>query len=293
MLKKIIKGLLLIGLIISIEQFCHSKTWGFRRYKIESNLSYNPKFENPEIENIEALNKMLDQPFRLMGKGNQSFVFASQDNLFVIKFFKHHHMNPNHFLNKFHFWGPLEVWRKNFTTKQKERLDYTFTSCRIAYDLLREETGLIYTHLNKTKSLFNKEITIIDPSGAKHFIDLDSTEFVLQKKAEMVITAINALAKKGSFDEIKIRILSYLDLIEKRSRLGVRDEDSSFYKNYGFIADRAITIDLGSFVIDSTLKDPQVAKESFRKEVVKLRLWIEKMHPELTFFLDEEIKRRL
>ena len=59
-------------------------------------------------------------------------------------------------------------------------LKHDFDSYKIAYENLKDETGLIYLHLNKTDFLKQKMI-IIDKIGIYHEIDLDSMEFLIQK----------------------------------------------------------------------------------------------------------------
>ena len=78
--------------------------------------------------------------------------------------------------------GPLDKCRQRFLGIREFRLTRTFSSCKLAYDRLQEETGVFYIHLNPTDS-FHRNLTLIDRNGISHQVPIDGSKFILQKKA--------------------------------------------------------------------------------------------------------------
>ena len=67
-----------------------SRTDGFGPNSIFMNSSFEPQwdYDVKQVTSSDALRKILAQRYRYIGKGTQSYVLASQDGLYVIKFFK-------------------------------------------------------------------------------------------------------------------------------------------------------------------------------------------------------------
>src|SRR5271166_494426 len=131
---KTLKWLFALLLFLSVERFCHRQTEGFRLQKIASQLPYRADWATPPAS--KAIQTLLSQPYRFLGSGGQCYAFVSQDGTAVIKFFKHHHMRPSRLL--------LPKQKQ----QRKERLENLFSSFKIANDLLKEETALLFLHLN-------------------------------------------------------------------------------------------------------------------------------------------------
>ncbi len=288
------KFLILIFSLIAIERFCHHQTEGFSLHKIASSLPYDSRWEVPSLPKEEqaGIDNILDQPFYFLGSGGQCYAFLSQDRTTVIKFFKHHHMRPVSWLNRISLPGFLDQYRLNIIDSREKRFQQIFGSCKIAYDDLKEETGLIYLHLNKTDRL-HKHLTLIDKLGIAHPIDLDQTEFVLQKWADLAYVTLHRLMKKGDLDEVKACLNSLLNLIATRSKRGIADKDPIIKRNFGFIGTRSVEIDLGSFTRDPFLSKPYRYKRELFYETIQLKNWIHKRYPELDGYLNEQLNRLL
>ena len=81
---------------------------------------------------------------------------------------------------------PDKVYPKEkIERRKKERLS-SFTSYKIAYDLLPKDAALIFLHLNKTSCL-NRLLKVIDQHGRSYTVNLDEMEFLVQKKAEPLL----------------------------------------------------------------------------------------------------------
>src|SRR3569832_1407459 len=95
----IIKLALFILCFYGVAKFCKKQTGSFTIARITSDLKFHPEWEVNNTQEKEA-QKALAQPYRFLGKGAQSFVFASEDGQWVIKFFRHHHLKKNSKLSK-------------------------------------------------------------------------------------------------------------------------------------------------------------------------------------------------
>ena len=284
------RWLLFLLCFLAVERFCHWQTEGFRLHKVASTLTYRSDWEAAPLpaEEQAQIDKILSQPFHFLGSGGQCYALLSEDGETVMKLFKHHHMRPVSWLNK--IWLPffLEGQRQKIVKSRIERLEFIFGSCKLAYDQFKEGTGLLYIHLNKTDE-WHRSLTVVDKVGIAHKLDLDQTEFALQKRASLALPTLDTLMARGDTEGAKRAIDSLLQLIIDRSKAGIGDRDPVIKRNFGYIGDRAIEIDLGSYFKDEYLKAPPGYHRALFLEAQKLNKWIHKHHPSLYKHLDEKI----
>lgn len=278
----------------SIERFCHKQTEGFRLHKIASDLAFEPKWDTAALTDgqLMELKQQLNQPFYFLGSGGQCYAFASADKKYVIKFFKHHHMRPNHWVDHLPAPSFLKSLQKSFIHLRLDRLDHIFSSCKLAYDHLKEETGLVYLHLNKT-DLFHQQLILYDKLGIAHQIDLDRTTFALQQRASLAFPTLKELYRNQNFKQAKRCINSLMDLIIVRSKRGIFDQDPRLERNFAFIEDKAIEIDLGSFSYNPYLKRANYWKKELFFETIQLKQWTKKNCPELLPFVESLIIEKI
>lgn len=209
------------------------------------------------VEREEVLH-ILNQPFHYCGAGKQMTAFESADERYVIKFF-----NPRPLLREkwFHSFKKMahfnsSRWISNAYFKRKQRLLKLFDRYQMAYDDLRDESGLVYVHLNQSTYL-GKTLTLIDQKGAEHTLSIVQYPFVLQKKAKLVNAEFNALMQAGDSERLKERVEQLYALFRSRATKGFTDRIQTLHNNYGFVGDRAIQIDLGRIHKDEEIsKDP-------------------------------------
>ena len=228
-----IKIFLYIGIFFAIQQLCHRVTDGFRVYKITSKLPYNEKWDSPLLisEDKLKIHQILNQKFHYLGCGLQCYVFRSDDDNYVIKVFKHHHMRPVGWINYVRLPGKLDKMRTDLIKTRERRLKRNFLSYKIAYENFKDETGVIYIHLNKTHE-FDKGLILIDPIGIEHPIDLNNTEFILQKKAALVYPTLEKKIQSGDLKGAKDCLDSLLKLILDRGKKGIADLDPVVWRNF-------------------------------------------------------------
>jgi len=293
-MKLFLRNSLLFALsFVAVERFCHKQTHGFRPYKIYSDHTQSPRWEFKSLskEKTQEVQMLLKQPFTFLASGGESYVFVSQDQKTVLKVFKHHHMREHTWYDDLPcptFLSPLRSYVRH---ARKKRRNQFFTSCKIAYENFREGTGLIYLQLNP-RAEWKGEIELYDAIGAFHKFDPNTLPFALQKLATPAYTTLSELMEAGETGAAMTRLASLLGLMNRRYELGIADHDPR-KRNFGFIKDKAIELDLGSFSLDPTLQSPTRRRKAFLVETLKLRRWINKYHPTLTDFLEEKIKENI
>ncbi len=193
-------------------------TWGFTvaRLKTSQDLGFISAGADPHL--------YLQQKFYLRDQGGQSYVFVSADENYVLKFFKD---MPRP-------WLALASYQK----KKLGKLKRTLNGYQLAFNHLREDTGLLSLHLSPTASPLLT--TLVDRLGIEHAIDLSSTYFVLQRKA----------APLPDFSAATVSQISRL--VKKRASAHIADHDPRLQANLGWIDNRPIFIDPGRFVEDGS-----------------------------------------
>lgn len=192
---------------------------------------------------------LLCKKYIYLAKGAQSYVLASEDGEYVIKFFK-----------KKHFTIP--IWQKRLFSlpvvgkicmetdlRRKKRAEQTFTGCQIAYQKMRESSGVIYIHFTPTDHL--PPLSMVDKMGYHHLIDLNSAAFYIQRKAVTLCSLLQKCQLKGEIEKASCALNALFAHLTDRSALGVVDRDTNYMNNLGFIKGRAATLDVGSLAIDA------------------------------------------
>ncbi len=291
MIKKILTLLLFPLVCYGLSRFCHKETQGFRMSKVVSNFSQNPNWEIPVPSSQEQkiIQGILDQKFTYLGRGFQSFVFLSEDQNYVLKLFNNAYQWRLCLLHAIPSLSPWQKWQKEKIQKIENKLEKTFLSYKIAFEELREHTGLIYVHLDATQPI-HKRVTIVDKLGIEHPVDLDATGFLVQKKAELVYPRIARLMKDGRFDEAQNTISSLLKLLATRCKKGIADSDPLIRTNFGFLENQAVQIDVGPFSKDQMIQKPEIFLKEIARITTSLKHWIENNHPELAPYLAEQLE---
>jgi hypothetical protein len=269
------------------------RTEGFSLKKIVSYHHYHPKWDTGPITDKQKLllDQISSQPFFYLGSGKECYAFVSQDDQFVIKFFKQKHM---HARSIFTIWPfnkipYLSTVNKGKIAKHLYLRHQTFMSYLIAYSYFPDRTGVLYLHLNKSHNL-KKRLTLYSPKGIPFKLDLDSTEFLIQKRADLVFSYLSRLLQEHNLAKAKQAIGSILDLIITRSRHGIVNSDNNCEKNMGFIDGRATFIDIGEL----RLAPPSYpSQKEFELVTQDLKKWLRSHNSELLDFLDKQIQKRV
>lgn len=205
---KILRIFLIALGFFGAEKLCRKATDGFAIEKMASLPEGKPSFALLD-------RSILGQRFTYLDKGGQCYVFASEDGNYVLKFFR-----------------------------KSKTLEKTYQSVKIAEELLSEETGLLYAHLNPAEL---PPLQIVDKLHIAHTIDPNKHSWILQRKAKAVRPYLAHLMDQGKVVEAKRALSELLALSEKIGAKGISDADANLVKNFGFYNDQPIEIDVGRF----------------------------------------------
>lgn len=270
-----------------IERLCHKATDGFALVRITNPLPIDKEFYPPLLSS--KVLKILSQPFYYLSCGGQAYVFASEDGQYVIKFLKFHHKRIPIWMQKLPLPKGLNLCRLSKIAKKEFRLKRNLRSYVIAYDHFKEESGIIYHHLEKTNEI-QHDIVFFDKLGYRYVVNLDNYAFVIQKRGLSTYYMINKLMKEGKQQEAKEKLSQLLALSVKRCKKGIGDRDFKFKSNLGFIDNTASQIDLGSLSLDERQTHPDFYKTEINHSAKQLLSWLKKEHPVLVEHFEEELK---
>lgn len=267
--------------VILVQRHCHRRTDGFSMYKIRSSLSHHSEWETKPVSNdqLQLVRNALNQNYRYLAKGAQCHAFLSDDGQYVLKFFRHHHMRPQP-------WVALippvfKTFKAKKSAKRIDKLHKDFNSYHLAYSELKDETGLVYIHLNKTSHL-NQSVKIIDKIGIEYDVPLDEMEFLLQRRADLVYPQIETWIQSDRIESAKDALTNLVTLLKRRQDKGLFDKDPDLNTNFGFIGTEAVQIDVGRF----KCSDRQKSEEEKRKTIIRitdnLKQFLDTKHPELS-----------
>lgn len=227
----------------------------------------------------------LSQAYRYLACGNQAFAFESEDGRYVVKFLK------KKLFQTHRFWDPKERWKK----ENKRMRD--FASYCLAFNALKEETALCCVHLNPT-SWLPQQLNLTDELGNHHRLNPNEISFILQRKADLVYPTLDRLMQEGRIDEAKQALSSLMALLATRAAKGIADSDPDLDKNFGFIGNQAVQIDIGRFSdrpLPTRYRDRNLPKNnrwegvSFPPIKPSFTQWLADYHPELLeHFIKEE-----
>jgi len=208
---------------------------------------------------VLAPRELLRQEFHYLGQGTQSYVFESGDGKYVLKLFRFEQAtNPIYCFVRMRLRGkPLRLSRQ----AQVERL---FSACRIADQLAREETALLFLHLEESEV---GTVRLHLPFRGTVELCLDRCCFVLQEKGERIFPSLLA----SNLEERGRKLDSFQTLLQKRAVKGITNLDSDLHRNFGFIGERAIEIDFGAYEMVSR-EEAEKNQLHFTK---KLQAWLD------------------
>lgn len=262
----------------------------FRLGNISYDIPFKQEWSIPELseEENQELFTILNQKFSYIGKGAQSYAFVSEDDQYVLKFFKFKHLRPSWFIDNLPEVGFLKTYKKNEQYKKERKLLSVFNGYRLAYEVHKNESGLLYVHLNKSNHL-NKYVTVLDKIGIERSIDLDNVNFVIQKKVVTSKKKIWDHLAQGNLNDAISDIYSLFDLYLGEYSKGIYDHDHGVLHNTGFIGSKPIHLDVGKLYRDENIHKNEYAKKDLSIVAEKIILRVGEVYPEYK----EEITKKI
>lgn len=283
-------GLVLFGLA----RIYYRATDDFRLSNIIYEMPFQSKWEINSLtpSEKEQLDHILDQKFTYLGKGAQSYAFTSDDQQYVLKFFKFKHLRPLWIVNILPNISPIKEFKERESERKLRKLHGVFDGYRLAYDVNKDESGLIFIQLNPNQN-FNKKVTVIDKIGLERTIDLNSVIFIVQHKGKTLRTVLNDLLSTGNVAKFNERVNQIFDLYFSEYHKGIYDRDHGVMHNTGFVGDKPIHLDVGKLSEDEMIKQPQNYKEDLQKIVNKITSWVQQNYPQYYKEIAKNIEDKL
>lgn len=229
----------------------------------------------------------LGQKYYYLSRGHQCYAFVSEDGRYILKLPRYDLYDPPFWMRvrPFPF---VERIRNAFVADKQKRLRFLLGSFKIAFEELREETALLYSHLGKTDHL-HKTALIQDRIGRTYSIDLDQTSFLLQTYQPLMMPVCQSFVLSGDRKKAKEILSAFVDLIALRAKKGIFNKDPSFFRNFGMNGSKGVQIDIGSFyrAQSGTFAD------SFSQTAGHVTEWLARLDPEMASWFDLQVEQIL
>ncbi len=258
-MKRLLSLVLFASAMLFLPAIAKRFTCGFHLKAICLDFPYHSEWE---VEPSAEVNSILKQPFRFFGKGAQCYVFESEDKTDVVKLFR---------------------YNRSFTEAKIVRL---FNACKIAYDALRDETGLVYIHLNPTQ-IGLPFLHCKDAVCRSYTIPLDRIRFAIQKRANSFCESLE-IARRSPI-KMQQRLDQFIDLLQARVAKGIVNTDSTLMDNFGFLEEQAVEFDFGNYCISSRFD----RRSEINRYASQLRSWLSEHAPEWVSYFDRQMERLL
>ncbi|CCB91848.1 putative uncharacterized protein [Waddlia chondrophila 2032/99] len=284
---------------VSVALYGGGRLWfhftdGFRIAHITSNFKPDPRWEirKLNLEEEKEVAAALSQSYIYLGKGCQSYAFESEDGHYVLKFLKYKRYRPQFYFYLFTFLPEFQKYLDRKIEEKKKLLDVLFTSWSICFDQLPQESAMVYLHLNKSNHL-NKRIVIQDKIGREHQLEMDDMEFMIQRKGEMLCPTIDRMMAEGRVEEAKKMLSGLFQIILNEYRKGLADMDHALMQNTAVADQKAFQLDVGQFVADPIVSNPDFYHQEIFNKYDKFRKWLGKNHPSLAEHVNNELVQEM
>lgn len=229
------------------------------------------RIQAPLLEEQDDCFQSFDWPhtFYYLGRGRQMYVFESEDSQYVLKFFDREKLQfPWYVCLPF---GAIQ--RKKERIAEKMRI-YP-KSYKLAFQSMREETGLVIVHMGRTTRKY-PVVQLVNRAAHRYVVDLNTVPFIVQKKGTS--NFLFASDPQSAIDQ-------FLAIHEKRIRCKIADLDTDIYHNYSWNKDRLLYIDPARFFYEDNLLSPERLSQEWYQTTLPVRDWLQQhASHELTAF---------
>lgn len=274
-------GLILLAIILfGFARLYYYLTDDFRVSNMTYDLPYNKEWATPAptVEEKDHLKHILDQPFHYIGKGAQVYAFGSEDGQYVIKFFKFKHIRPSIWVDMLPSIPPFKAYKEDKKLKKAGKVFKVFNGYKLAFDHDKENTQLIYIHLNKTDDL-KLNVTIVDKIGFERNLHLDDVIFILQRRGVTLRTKLTEDFERGDILAAQKHVIDILAMYLSEYKIGIYDRDHGVAQNTGFIGDKPFHLDVGKFSYGEEFKNPEFYQPDLIWVAAKIKKWIYENFP--------------
>jgi hypothetical protein len=262
-------------------------TDGFRISNINKEIPYDTAWEMKELDSGDAvaLEEALNQPYYYLDKGHQVYAFESKDHKYVIKFLKLQRLRIPHWASHIPI-SFVNNWFEKKRALKQGMLHGLLTSWKIGFEHLKEESATVYVHINPSHTL-QKHLTLYDKIGKKHQLDLDKTVFLIQKKVQPLIPALQQM---GQSKEAYALMDELIALFLSEYKRGFAEKELYIMRNMGVYEGKIVHVDSGRLERDESLIDPENRKKELIRKTVKWRAWLQENYPELAAYFEKQLE---
>ncbi len=195
------------------------------------------------------------------GQGTQAQVFLSEDRKYVLKVFC---SKPKRFIA----WRRSNPWAALSDVLLKQSL-------RLAMESRWEGMQVLSWHLD---SVGPHETTLHISPLYSVTVNLDKYIYVIQKRGTLARDYIQALYSARDWQNLDVALASWCGRVDQRLQLGLATVDPDLGRNWGFIDQEPVELDLGSYRrIPKDSTQQSLAASEFRR---RLQHWVRKHCPE-------------
>jgi len=278
-----------VGFII--EKVHVALTDGFSVGNITSNHVDHPLWDVPMLagSDRDEIEQALTQEYKYLGKGHQAYAFESADGRYVLKFLKFQVYSYHPIVNALPLpssWS--EALDKKLAHKGDKR-DDVFRSWLLANGDLKDETGVIYIHINRKKE-FDKTVQLYNKMGMSYRIPLDDYVFMVQRKAELIEKVFERSYKENRIEDGKHLLDQMLSLYISEYERGLAEKDKYIVRNTGVHDGKPMHIDTGRLSYAEELKDKSLQQPQLVWKTSVMMEWLAAEYPELADHLATRLK---
>ena len=278
-MRKILLALLFSASMIYLPCWIEQANDSFRLTKVSIDVPFNPSWTSePPSSEIQTL---FSGPFHYLGKGAQAFVFESEDGRFVLKLFRG---SPK--IHPWMHWVCKRVMGKRDRKTALEKIPPLFDACLLAYNQASDLTGLIYLHLNATKSLL-PSIDLVNRVKKTIPIDLNKYRFVVQKKGKPIGEVFRDAIENQDKEKCIRLAKSVISLLKERTSRNIGNLDKTLWYNFGFVGETAIEWDFGRYYSNPNFTDPLSREREIRIFTNSLQTFLQQNAPDWSINLDK------
>lgn len=232
--------------------------------------------EKKEFETI------FSNSFHYLDRGKQSYVFASSDGKYVLKFFDF----------KCQQSGSMPLLAPISKKRCLKKLERMIQGFEVAMNYDAANTGLVYVQLAPNPlNIF--VVNVIDRFGITRKIDLAKVPFALQLKATQTRKVISKLLNNHDLNGAKERFHQILNMYLSEYQQGIIDLDHNVMYNTGFIKGKPIRLDVGRLKYDEAVIDPLVYLQDLNHVKARISEWLKRHFPQYADEITEDLKDNL
>ena len=171
---------LVAAIFMGLQKFCTSKRGAF------AFTGFFPICRGPSVGSPSSRRRGAKKGQRpsgptlhVFGRGRLDVSPFGQIKKTVLKFYRHTHFRPNQLFKNFSF-KKLLLQSDPLPENAYYFQSFNFQSCCNLYSLVKERTGILYVHINKTEGK-HKPVTLYDNIGIRYIIDLDKQNSSFEK----------------------------------------------------------------------------------------------------------------